>query len=394
MEDRRSLPDFFDLPVSEFSKGASTLMEPNFVEIRIEGKTHKVPAICVDGRTIIVTGRWLKLASVQDELFLEGEPVSDPEFFVREIKARKLRADVFAFSQKLTDNEAKYRYPREWDNAAAVTLNSYETWWERIPQESRKNVRRASKRGVIVKSVELNDEFIQGVMEIYNESPIRQGMRFWHYGKDFATVKMETATFPDNSEFIGAYFHCELIGFIKVVYLGQIAALMAIVSKNSHHDKRPTNALIAKAIAICCSKKCSHLVYGKYTYGNKTDSPLQDFKRRNGFEEVRFPRYHVPLTWKGRIAVKMKLHLGLSGLLPARVIAVLVNLRSRFLTKIMRRRISRVSSCNSTDNQKETSRYGEQYQAGNSADAGSNGSNQEGTASSPSSRTLDQSVIP
>jgi len=31
---------------------------------------------------------------------------------------------------------------------------------------------------------------------IFNESPTRQGRKFWHYGKDFATVKKQfPATF-------------------------------------------------------------------------------------------------------------------------------------------------------------------------------------------------------
>ena len=109
-----------------------------------------------------------------------------------------------------------------------------------------------------VKTVELDDALIQGITEIYNETPVRQGKPFPHYGKDFSTVKSETSTLLDRSEFIGAYHGNELIGFIKLVYLGNIASILNIVSKNAHYDKRPTNALIAKAVEICSQKGISH----------------------------------------------------------------------------------------------------------------------------------------
>ena len=34
-----------------------------------------------------------------------------------------------------------------------------------------------------------DDEFITGMTRIFNETPVRQGRRFWHYGKDFDTVR-------------------------------------------------------------------------------------------------------------------------------------------------------------------------------------------------------------
>src|SRR5208337_3805227 len=128
---------------------------------------------------------------------------------------------------------------------------------------------------------------------------VKQGMPFAHHGKDFDTVKKEHSTMLDRSEFIGAYHGSELIGFIKLVYMEKIASILNINSKDRHYDKRPANALIAKAVEICEQRKITHLLYGKFTYGNKTNSPLREFKHRNGFEEIRFPRFYVPLTLRG-----------------------------------------------------------------------------------------------
>ena len=73
------------------------------------------------------------------------------------------------------------------------------------------SMRRAAKRGTTVRTGELDDELIRGITEIYNETPFRQGKKFPHYGKDFATLKKEISTLLDPSEFIGAYFENELI---------------------------------------------------------------------------------------------------------------------------------------------------------------------------------------
>ena len=102
-----------------------------------------------------------------------------------------------------------------------------EAWWEKLPQEARKNTRRAAKRGVEVKVVPFDDELARGIHKICNETPVRQGRPFWHYGKDFETVKREHATYLERSEFIGAYFENELIGFIKMVYVDRLAYYFA-----------------------------------------------------------------------------------------------------------------------------------------------------------------------
>ena len=90
-------------------------------------------------------------------------------------------------------------------------------------------------------------------MDIYNETPVRQGKKFWHYNKDFETVKMENGTFADRSIFIGAYFEDTLIGFVKIVLTEGCASTLQVISKIEHRDKKPTNALLAKTVEICAS---------------------------------------------------------------------------------------------------------------------------------------------
>ncbi len=303
------------------------------VEITARGKRLMVPSAEIEGRTVIAMGDWVKTATVRDAIVAEGELVRNPDTFIPALKQSGLKADVLSFFQRPPDVEPKFSHHFEWDNYAAVDTSNYDAWWEKLPQEARKNTRRSAKRGVEVKSVPFTDELVRGIHKLCDETPVRQGKPFWHYGKDFETVKREHSTYLERSEFIGAFFENELIGFIKIVYVDQIAFIFHILAFNAHYDKRPLNALITKTVEICSQKKVKYLVYDKYYYGNKTDSSLVEFKRRNGFEPIRFPMYHIPLTLKGRIYVGLRLYRGAVGLVPGPVLKVLLNLRDKFYSR-------------------------------------------------------------
>ena len=96
----------------------------------------------------------------------------------------------------------------------------------------------------------------------------------------------------------------------------------------------PMNALIAKAAEVCEQKGISHLIYGKFIYGNKRRSSLVEFKRRNGFEQVNFPRYYIPLTLRGKLFVRLRLYRGLSGLIPEPILQPLLSFRAWYYKTI------------------------------------------------------------
>lgn len=291
-------------------------------------------AQAVAGRDLVTSGKWLTIAAVRDEELVEGEVAPEAERFVEQLKGARLGADIFTFPQNITEAQPRYRFPFEWDNAALASSKSYTEWWEKLPQETRKNVRRAAKKGVTIRAVEFNDELVAGIKAIYDETPIRQGARFPHYGKSIERVRAENGTYRQRCEYLGAYFDGRLIGFMRFVYVDRLAKIMQILASIEHTDKRPMNAMIAKAMEICHEKGMTGLVYSRFRFGNKKESPLAEFKRRNSFEEVVFPRYFVPLTFKGRIAVKLKLHRGLLGLLPSGVIEQLLRVRTVLLRQI------------------------------------------------------------
>ena len=302
------------------------------IKMKVREQWVTVPALEVDGKTIIVKGNRIKLAAVHEEDWLETG-IEDPERCISRLKEERasgLRADIFTFAQSLDAMVPRYDYPCEWDSIAALPTHNFKEWWDKLPQETRKNVRRSQKRGVIVKEVELDDDVIRGLVDLNNDSPLRQGRPYTHYGKDFDRVKEDQASFPGRSGFICAYFGEELVGYMKIVYRGDVASILHLLPKASHQDKRPANALIAKAVEVCESKGISHLIFGKFNYGNKRDNPLREFKIRNGFEEVLVPRFYVPLTTWGKCCVALKLHRGLVGILPHRVITLGVSARAKW----------------------------------------------------------------
>jgi hypothetical protein len=267
---------------------------------------------------------------------LDGEKfkfLDDPEELLGRVRQCGRRIDLFTFMQKVSETKPKYPYPMEWDNLAVLPISTFKHWWEeQIGFKARNKAKQAQKKGVTLREVPFDGTLVEGIWQIYNESPIRQGRRFPHYGKDIETVRCEAATFPDSSIFIGAFVAERLIGFIKLVTdeTRTQAGLMHIVSLLGHRDKAPTNALVAEAVRACANRKISHLAYSNFAYGKKQRDSLSDFKERNGFQRVDLPRYYVPMTNAGRLALRLGLHHRMADRLPESLAAKLREFRNRW----------------------------------------------------------------
>jgi hypothetical protein len=291
----------------------------------------------VCGKDVRVRGRVIRIASLAADKY---EFLKDPEAAIRELKSSTPRVDVFTFMQDLQHTTPLYDYPMEQDNLAALPVSTYDQWFtKQIDNKTRNMIRRAEKKGVSVREVPFDDALVRGISEVYNESPTRQGKPFWHYRKDLDAVRRENGTFLDQSTFIMASFEGQIVGFAKMVADEdrQQAALMQILAMVSHRDKAPTNALIAQAVRSCADRGIPNLVYANFAYGNKHRDSLSDFKQNNGFQKIELPRYYVPLTITGRIALQLGLHHPLARRLPEPVLARLRIIRSAWTAR--RRRV-------------------------------------------------------
>lgn len=278
----------------------------------------------IDGKAISRDGLLCRVARLRDEYY---EFVERPTEFLAKLRAAGV-ADLFTFIQEVADREPKFSYHREWDSAAVVPLTTYEHWWKKqVNDKTRNMVRKCARCGVDIRLVEFGPELIRGIQSIYNESPVRQGRPFRHYGKDLDTIHREHATFLDRSQFLGAYHAGQLIGFVKLVHGRGISNLMNIISMISHRDKAPTNGLLARAVEICAGKGVPYLQYG--TGNSRT---IGDFKKHHAFQELRVPRYFVPVSWRGSIALRLGLHRRLEDRIPEVWRDRLLDIRSRWLT--------------------------------------------------------------
>jgi hypothetical protein len=277
----------------------------------------------INGKRIIIEGRVPRIARLEQELC---EDAGDPEILVNVLRKTAGGPDILTFPQHLPDLEPKYAYRMELDSIAALPIKSYSFWWEKqIERAARNKVRKAQKKGVVVRSTDFDDRLVHGMTSIFNETPIRQGRRFLHYGKDFETIKRQFSRFLFREEIFGAYLGEGLLGFIMLANAGKYAFLGQIISKIAYRDLAPTNALLAKAVERCAEKGFPHLVYAYWL-----DDSLGDFKRSNGFQRFDLPRYFVPLTPRGKLALKLGFHRGWKEAVPKQLRKPLKKLRRRW----------------------------------------------------------------
>ena len=292
-------------------------------EIRWKGAPILLDAVRVNHQTFLVYGNLIKTASLKKEW---QEDIDNPDDVLRALKNSPARIDLLKFWQRIPETAPKYPYYKEWRNVAVIPVSTFEQWWQKqISPKARNKVRKAQKMGVVVKQVSLDDELIHGIMGVFNDSPVRRGKPFWHYGKDFTTVKNELSADLKECVFIGAYYEKELIGFVKFIVTDRYAMTSLILDKQSHRNKAPMNGMIAKVVEICAENKIPYFTYTVWRRGDHGH-----FQESNGFIKIPVPEYFVPLTLRGELALRVGLHKGIKGALPEKVMVWLLAMRSKW----------------------------------------------------------------
>jgi hypothetical protein len=280
----------------------------------------------IDGKEIVLRGRLIRCAALRAEYF---EHVDDVAEFLGNLANARVTPDLFTFVQDVSDATPRHAFHQEWDTLAVVAITTYDEWWKRqINGKTRNMIRKAEKCGVVVRVTPFDDKLVKGIQGIYNESPLRQGKPFAHFGRDCEWLKRAHATYLDQSEFVGAYSGDELIGFVKLFHRNGFSSLMQVIAKISSREKAPTNALIAKAVERCAAQGVQQLHYGVWSRRS-----LGEFKKHHGFEPYRLPRYYVPLTATGKLALALGLHRRLGDRLPISWQDRLIETRARYYAR-------------------------------------------------------------
>ena len=230
------------------------------------------------------------------------------------LKLDERSVDIFTFVERkwcCPISNPPGTWTRTDDNIGLLEIKDYESWWNAIGKKTRNIVRKSEKGGVKVTVAPPSDKLAEGIWKIYNETPIRQERAFPHYGEPLETVAGNMYA-AKKSTFIGAYLGDELIGFIQILYGDEIAIISNILTMQKHLDKSVNNAMLAKAVEVCASKSNRWLMYGRI--GNHPS--LDKFKENNGFAKYPIIRYYIPITSKGRLAIRLGLHQELKDALP------------------------------------------------------------------------------
>ncbi len=247
-----------------------------------------------------------------------------------------LGIDIFTFVERKWTHTIP-NPPGSWlkteDNVALLKITTYEDWLENVGKKTRNMIRKAEKNGIKTGVAEPSEKLAEGMWNIYNETPIRQGRAFPSYGISLQTVK-SGLFFPGNKTIIAAFLQDEIIGFIQLDYGNKIAVLSHILSLQKFWDKAINNALLAKAVEVCADKQVPWLMYGRI--GNHPS--LDNFKQSNGFTKIPLTRFYIPLTKKGKLITRLGLHREIKDTLPQSIKSPLIpvfNWASRTKMKIM-----------------------------------------------------------
>jgi hypothetical protein len=262
---------------------------------------------------------FFKVASDKQEYLQDVNPTED---FIEKLAGTE--ADILTFvERKWCCPLAKQQkhWAKTEDNVALLQLTTYDQWWGDIGKKTRNMVRKAEKSGVETEVVEPDEKLAEGIWKIYNETPIRQERAFPHYGTSLQAVTRSMLAVR-NCTFIGSFFQGELIGFIQLLHNSGGAMVSQILSLQNYWDKSVNNALIAKAVEFCANNKIRWLLYGRM--GNHPS--LDKFKQSNGFSKFSVVRYYVPITRKGKLAVKLGLQRESKDVLPEPLKAWLIPL--------------------------------------------------------------------
>jgi hypothetical protein len=306
-------------------------MKTATITVYQHGRPLSLEAVMLGGTTITIQGGLLRTAMIHNEWINRVEEPKE----VADALRRKRLADLFTFWELLRDTTPQYDFPMEWVPISALPITTHEEWASRqARKEVRKNIKKASRRGVEVRPVEFDAELVAAITRIFNEVSVRQGKPFWHYGKGIEEVKAEMGQDLDRSHFIGAYFAGELIGFYKLMIGGCFAQPVMSLSMVKHRDKYTDTALISEAVKFCAERRLRYMTYGEWRRDNH-----RMFLEGHGFNKVLIPRYYVPLTYRGYVSLKLRVHNGLKEglkrLLPDSVLAGALTLRSRWYQRAL-----------------------------------------------------------
>lgn len=311
-------------------------LQPVLTEVFVSerGVRKRQRAVEWGDATILSPQRPMAMASLLDEDYLDGEIVDlgslktflagldSPPWFFRYSTLAHLGACAGGGTFDV-------------DNRSCLRVEDPDYWGKKVvAKDVRESLRRIRREGVEVREMPFNASSCEDISTLFNESPIRQGKRYWHYGKSAAQIQEELSPLASRSLYVGAYHRGRLVGFTQVVRLESIGVLRTVHVLGSLVSRkvRPVTAMIDWMVRYGWENGFQRIVYGKHDYGNASNDSLTAFKSRHGFrsEPLRID-YHC-LCPQGAWYLAAGLHRNLREMTPRHLALFLKKARSRLIS--------------------------------------------------------------
>jgi hypothetical protein len=260
------------------------------------------PSLLSKDRTPIKLKRlaFLRIARLND--FLEKFDQESVE------EAKSLGADILVFCDRPWMGETT-KFPRsDRLQIALLSFNSFDDWFSKIEKYRRNEVRKSAKEGVELRPlVEPSLSEAQQILDLYRESPFREGRYFVGYHSWNLRRVMEKFRTNDSLATSIALYDGTIVGVAKSKFKGEVAVLDSILSRLSirRRVRGVATSLLASQVQMLSSRGVKHVEYGKLGVGLHS---LDHFKTSNGFRSVPIDYNYLLLTRRARLCAKFGLY--------------------------------------------------------------------------------------
>lgn len=185
-----------------------------------------------------------------------------------------------------------------------------EIWMNDFSKHARNRTRKAKKEGVVVREIEVFENWISH-MHLCNMSSFhRQGRypRYPHSNRDAFLVYLNRhrQLLGANYKVYGAFLGNRLIAYMATLEYKRLVLISLIMSLSEFLSKCPNDALLKHLVDHACQNDFEWIYYSfdRVRYGSDRASlhfSLRRFKFEHGFKEYPMHIYHLGLTKTGAV---------------------------------------------------------------------------------------------
>ena len=179
-------------------------------------------------------------------------------------------------------------------------------WTNKFNKKARNLVKKFKKSNGIVKVLDRPLDYINEIMEVNLSAPIRQGRPMPpSYTNREIVIKSLEASLKEKKGHLkvyGAFIHDKLVAYSYVVEHNGYAYISRFLTHTKYFKYAVSNGLISAIIEDLCNRNIEVVQYG---YWSRHHKGVNHFLKQHGFERGKVEAYYIPLSRKGRLALRI-----------------------------------------------------------------------------------------